>query len=136
MIRHIATLSLFVLTLPAFGASYSAGPEWNKLNDAGRSIDTLSCTPKALGHQIADGLHMTFLMATMEAEGRNGHDLGAVLHGHDLLDMIRALDAFYKDPANLRIPIYQAYQHAGLQFAGATQQALGADLDKLRKASH
>jgi hypothetical protein len=37
---------------------------------------------------------------------------------------------------NLRIPIYSAYQHIALQFAGASQQALGAHLDKLRKMYH
>lgn len=91
----------------------------------------LDCVTPKFAPAVAGRLHIYYLLSLIDADIRNGKP--DIMHGHDIMELPAAIDAFYKDPANLHIPIYAAYQHAGLQFAGAPKLLVDADTVKLRK---
>ena len=111
------------------------GRMWHLLSNSQKSSHLTGIQEgiKLCLNQIKEDLHISAeLMQAMKDAGI--FDRRRLLFTSQGISAIEAgLNHFYEDPANLEIPIMDAYQHVTLELNFATQQELANNLSNLRR---
>jgi hypothetical protein len=102
------------------------GRAWKLLDDQNRTI-------------FVQGLRGGLALAARELQSTGVANEGQFkkqvfkLMGGKTEDLIQQVDEFYKDSANLRVPVPLAYKHMLLKLGGANSLVLDNDLSALRR---
>ena len=139
----ILSLSLLILANNSLAAETPSfmthdvfnGRMWQLLNSSQKASHLTGIQEgiKLCLNQIKEDLHISAeLMQAMKASGI--FDRRRLLFTSRGISAIEAgLDNFYRDPANLEIPIMDAYQHVTLELNYASPQKVANNLSNLRR---
>ncbi len=114
-----------VLVFGTHGYMTENGRAWNQL-------DTQSKIMYLVG--VEDGIKLLALETPPETKPKVRSTVDSLMiSGFRFLDLVKQIDEFYKDSANIRIPVIEAYQFTLKKLHGSTRQELEDQMAALRR---
>ncbi|HEY0324086.1 MAG TPA: hypothetical protein VGC66_24275 [Pyrinomonadaceae bacterium] len=90
---------------------------------------------------LIEGIEQGIALCTMEEQKKDktayqkleDNYYSLTIKGFRMSDIAKQVDSFYSDSANIRIPIFRAYQYSIMKMKGATNNELDAFVVNLRR---